>query len=122
MAALVPGIEPLRAEGDLFDIPDAAISVIDELETGPAGLQGPYVRQRINVVSVNGARSYAAEAYVAREPTRWRTLVERGGGEALEVYPRDFGVGEVLKDCCVRSPGHPPPHDVIDPLASGASP
>ena len=33
MAALVPGIEPLRAEGDLFDIPDAAIAVIDELET-----------------------------------------------------------------------------------------
>src|SRR4029079_7606144 len=92
MAALVPGIEPLRAEGDLFDIPDAAIAVIDALETGFAGDQGPYVRQRITVVSVTGARRCDAEAYVAREPARWHLLVERGGGEALEAYPRDLGL------------------------------
>jgi gamma-glutamylcyclotransferase (GGCT)/AIG2-like uncharacterized protein YtfP len=121
MAALVPGIEPLRVEGDLFDIADAAIAVIDELETGSAALQGPYVRQRITVVSLNGTSTYAAEAYVAHEPTLWQTLVELGEAEALEAYPSELAVGEVLKDCCVRSPGHPPPHDVIDPLASIAS-
>jgi gamma-glutamylcyclotransferase (GGCT)/AIG2-like uncharacterized protein YtfP len=118
MAALVPGIEPLRVEGDVFDIPDAAIAAIDELETGSADFQGPYVRERITVVSLNGARTFAAEAYVAREPSRWQTLVDLGEAEALEAYPRDLAVSAVLKDCCARSPGHPPPHDVIDPLAS----
>jgi gamma-glutamylcyclotransferase (GGCT)/AIG2-like uncharacterized protein YtfP len=116
MAALVPGLEPLRVEGDLFVIPDAAVAVIDRLETGSADLQGPYVRERIAVASLDGATSYAAQAYVAREPTRWRSLVELGQAEALETYPRDLAVGEVPKDCCIRTPGHPPPHDVVDPL------
>jgi hypothetical protein len=31
-------------------------------------------------------------------------------------YPRDLATGEVPKDCCIRTPGHPPPHDVVDPL------
>jgi gamma-glutamylcyclotransferase (GGCT)/AIG2-like uncharacterized protein YtfP len=116
MAVLVPGFEPQRAEGDLFLIPDAAISVIDRLETGSAGLQGPYVRERITVVSLEGDDSYAAQAYVAREPARWQALVKIGEAEALETYPRDLAAGEVPKECCIRTPGHPPPHDVVDPL------
>src|SRR5919202_5536065 len=39
MAALVPGFEPLRAEGDLFLIAADALAVVDELETA-----GPYAR------------------------------------------------------------------------------
>ena len=39
--------------------------------------------------------------------------VQRDG---LETYPRDLATGEVPKDCCIRAPGHPPPHDVVDPL------
>jgi gamma-glutamylcyclotransferase (GGCT)/AIG2-like uncharacterized protein YtfP len=116
MAVLVPGFEPQRVEGDLFLIPDAALSVIDRLETGSAGLQGPYVRARIAVVSLDGDDSYAAEAYVAREPARWHALVQSGEADALETYPRDLATGEVPKDCCIRTPEHPPPHDVVDPL------
>jgi hypothetical protein len=63
--------------------------VIDELETGSAGLAGPHVRQ----------------------------LVERGEADALSTYPRDLATGERLKVCCIRTPGHPPPHDVLDPFA-----
>jgi hypothetical protein len=48
MAALVPGLEPLRVDGDLFLISPEA---------------------------------------------------------------------ERLKSCCIRAPGHRPPHDVLDPLA-----
>jgi hypothetical protein len=66
MAVLVPGFELRRAEGDLFLIPDAAIAVIDRLESGSASLQDPYVRERVTVVSLDGEDSYAAEAYVAR--------------------------------------------------------
>jgi gamma-glutamylcyclotransferase (GGCT)/AIG2-like uncharacterized protein YtfP len=116
MAVLVPGFAPQRVEGDLFLIPDAAISVIDRLETGSAGLGGPYVRACITVVSLDGDDSYAAQAYVAREPARWQALVQIGEAEALETYPRDLAAGEVPKDCCIRTPGHPPPHDVVDPL------
>ena len=116
MAVLVAGFGPQHVEGDLFLIPDAALSAIDRLETGSAGLQGPYVRERITVVSLDGGGSCAAEAYVAREPARWRALVRSGEADALEAYPRDLATGEVPKDCCIRTPGHPPPHDVVDPL------
>ncbi|HWH96581.1 MAG TPA: gamma-glutamylcyclotransferase family protein [Baekduia sp.] len=116
MAALVAGFEPVRVEGDLFRIPHAAVAVIDRLETGSADRPGPYVRESIAVVSLDGATSHAAQAYVAREPARWHTLVELGEADALATYPRDLATGEVPKDCCIRSPGHPPPHDVVDPL------
>jgi hypothetical protein len=116
MAVLVAGFEPQRGEGDVFLVSDAAISVIDRLETGSAGFEGPYVRARITVVSLDGDDSYAAQAYVAREPARWQALVEIGQADALETYPRDLATGEVPKDCCIRAPGHPPPHDVVDPL------
>ena len=116
MAVLVAGFEPRHVEGDLFLISDAAVSVIDRLETGSAGLEGPYVRERITVVGLDGDDSHEAQAYVAREPARWRALVQSGEADALETYPRDLATGEVPKDCCIRTPGHPPPHDVVDPL------
>jgi gamma-glutamylcyclotransferase (GGCT)/AIG2-like uncharacterized protein YtfP len=118
MAALVPGFEPLRVEGDLFLISDEAVALIDELETGSGGLAGPYVRERVAVASLDGARTYTAQGYHAREPARWQALVEVGRADALATYPRALVEGESLKDCCVRDPGHPPPHDVIDPLES----
>ena len=118
MAALVPGLEPLRVEGDLFVIGDDAVAALDRLETGSAGLAGPYVRDRVAVVSLDGAESYEAHAYLAREPARWRALVERGNADALPAYPPDLASDEHLKDCCIRAPGHPGPHEVLDPLAT----
>jgi gamma-glutamylcyclotransferase (GGCT)/AIG2-like uncharacterized protein YtfP len=109
MAVLVEGFAPLHAEGDLFLITDEALAVVDALETS-----GPYVREEITVDDGSGARS--AYAYRAREPDGWRTLVGRGGADALTSYPRELAEVEEHKPCCVRAPGHPPPHDVVDPL------
>jgi gamma-glutamylcyclotransferase (GGCT)/AIG2-like uncharacterized protein YtfP len=116
MAALVPGFEPLRVEGDLFLISTDALTVIDRLETGAAGIAGPYVREPVAVVSTDSDDPRTAQAYLVRDPARWRALVERGQADALPTYPRDLASGEQQKDCCVRAPGHPPPHDVVDPL------
>jgi gamma-glutamylcyclotransferase (GGCT)/AIG2-like uncharacterized protein YtfP len=108
MAVLVPGLGP-HVEGDLFEIGETAAAAIDALETGPGS---PYLRAQIEV---SGERT--ARAYLAREPARWRALVERGGADALSTYPFDLAATEELKPCCLRAPGHPPPHDVVDPLA-----
>jgi gamma-glutamylcyclotransferase (GGCT)/AIG2-like uncharacterized protein YtfP len=116
MAALVPGIEPLRVEGDLFLIDEAALAALDRLETGGGTVAGPYVRDQITVVSADLAERHEAVAYVAREPARWRRLVALLEAQALEAYPPDLALGGALKDCCVQDPGHPPPHDVVDPL------
>jgi gamma-glutamylcyclotransferase (GGCT)/AIG2-like uncharacterized protein YtfP len=118
MAALVAGLEPLRVDGDLFVIGDEAVAAIDELETGSGELAAPYVRELVSVVSLDGATTYAAQAYYAREPARWRALVELGRADALTAYPQHLAAGETLKGCCIRTPGHPPPHDVADPLES----
>jgi gamma-glutamylcyclotransferase (GGCT)/AIG2-like uncharacterized protein YtfP len=107
MAVLVPGFEPLRVEGDVFLISDDALATIDRLE-----LAGPYVRESVELASMNEP----AQAYVAREPARWQALVERGDADALPAYPRALAAAEVRKDCCMRAPGHAPPHDVVDPL------
>jgi gamma-glutamylcyclotransferase (GGCT)/AIG2-like uncharacterized protein YtfP len=115
MAALVAGVEALRVEGDLFLIGDEAVAAIDELETGFPG--GPYVRGLLAVVSLDGTTTHEALAYVAREPARWRALVDDGRAVAHATYPRELAAGETLKPCCRYAPGHPPPHDVIDPLA-----
>ena len=112
MAALVAGVEPLRVEGDLFLVAEDAIAVLDRLE-----LSGPYSRDRVEVVAVAGGDSRAAVAYLAREPARWRALLDAGRAEALAAYPRHLASAERLKDCCVRSRGHAGTHDVIDPLA-----
>jgi hypothetical protein len=111
MALLVPGLELLHAEGDVFFVDEAMIARLDRLETA-----GPYVRERLDVVALDAAVRHAAHAYVAREPARWRALVRRGAAEALAAYPPELAAAETLKDCCVRAPGHPPPHDVVDPL------
>lgn len=116
MAALVPGFEPLRVEGDLFLIAGDAVAVIDRLETGSAGVTGPYVREPVAVVSLDGGSTRMAQAYLVRDRPRWQALVELGQAEALATYARDLASVERYKDCCVRTPGHPPPHDVVDPL------
>jgi gamma-glutamylcyclotransferase (GGCT)/AIG2-like uncharacterized protein YtfP len=115
MALLVPGFAPLRAEGDLFLISDGGLAAIDALETS-----GPYERALIEVVSLDGADTRPAHAYLAEDTERWRALVEAGRAGALAAYPRELAAAEQLKACCARSPGHPPPHDVVDPLATGA--
>jgi gamma-glutamylcyclotransferase (GGCT)/AIG2-like uncharacterized protein YtfP len=112
MAALVPGLE-LRVEGDLFLIGDDAAAAIEALETGPAS---PYVRGEVEVAPLEGGATLRARAYLAREAAHWRALVERGEAEALSSYPREVAAAETRKDCCLRHPGHPPPHDVVDPL------
>ena len=106
MAVLVPWSEPLHAEGDVFMVDAVALETLDDLETGPGA---PYVRAEIRV----GRRT--ALAYVAREPERWRALVRRGRADALPAYPRELASEQTAKDCCVRAPGHPPPHDVVEP-------
>jgi gamma-glutamylcyclotransferase (GGCT)/AIG2-like uncharacterized protein YtfP len=109
MAALVAGFAPLHAEGDLFLITPDALAVVDELETA-----GPYVREEIDIIS--GGDTRAAQAYRAREPDRWHALVDRGAADALTSYPRELAGAEQRKQCCLRAPGHAPPHDVVDPL------
>ena len=100
MAALVPGFG-IQAEGDLFEV--ESFAGIDALE-----LNGPYVREEIEL-----SDGFTAQAYFAAEPELWRALVQRGGADALASYP---GYPERVKDCCVREPGHAPPHDSSDPL------
>jgi gamma-glutamylcyclotransferase (GGCT)/AIG2-like uncharacterized protein YtfP len=117
MAALVPGFAPQHAEGDLFLISADALRVIDELETGSAEVEGPYVREPVEVVALDGGGRWTAHAYPARDRGGWQALVERGEADALTTYPPELATDERHKDCCVRDPGHPPPHDVVDPLA-----
>jgi hypothetical protein len=109
MAALVPGLD-LRVEGDLFLIGEDAAAAIEALEIGA------YVRGEIEVAPTGGGPTVVARAYLAREPDRWRALVERGEADALPSYPHELATAETRKDCCVRAPGHPPPHDVVDLL------
>jgi gamma-glutamylcyclotransferase (GGCT)/AIG2-like uncharacterized protein YtfP len=107
MAALVPGLGSW-VEGDLFSLDADALAAVDALETGPGS---PYVRGEVEVGA--GVR---ARAYLVAEPDRWRALVARGEADALSSYPLELAVVGTLKDCCLREPGHPPPHDVIDVL------
>jgi gamma-glutamylcyclotransferase (GGCT)/AIG2-like uncharacterized protein YtfP len=112
MALLVPGVARVHAEGDLFLVDAVALAELDRLETA-----GPYVRCDVAVTALgDGGGGRLAYAYVAREPERWLALVQRGAAEAVTSYPRELAHAEALKDCCVRSPGHAPPHDVVDPL------
>jgi hypothetical protein len=112
MAALVPGFAPLRAQGDLFELGEDALAAIDALERA-----GPYVRAEIDVET--GGAIVAALAYPAREPERWRALVAHGAADALAAYPAATAPDRP-KPCCERHPGHPPPHDVVDPLIFAA--
>jgi hypothetical protein len=112
MAALVPGLD-LRVDGDLFLIGEDAAAAIEALETGP---DSPYVRGEVEIAPTRGGEAVRARAYLAREPARWLGLVERGEADALASYPRELAAAETRKDCCVREPGHPPPHDVLSPF------
>jgi hypothetical protein len=111
MAVLVAGFAPLRAEGDLFGVGEEALAAVDRLE-----LSGPYVRAALDVRDDAG-EAHRAFAFPAREPERWRELVARGAAEALAAYPPGLAGEQAPKPCCRRAPGHPPPHDVVDPLA-----
>jgi gamma-glutamylcyclotransferase (GGCT)/AIG2-like uncharacterized protein YtfP len=110
MAALVPGFAPLRAEGDLFSIAPETLCSIDELESGA------YIRTSVAVESPGS--TWTAQAYVIRSPERWHALVDAGHADALAAYPRELAAAEQRKACCVRAPGHPPPHDTQDPLSA----
>jgi hypothetical protein len=112
MAALVPGLGAW-VEGDLFSLDADALAAVDALETGPGS---PYVRGEVEVSG--GVR---AQAYLAAEPDLWRALVARGEADALASYPLELAAVGTLKDCCLRRPGHPPPHDVVDVLSAAAS-
>jgi len=111
MAVLVAGFDPLRAEGDLFLITEDALDVIDRLETA-----GSYVHGAIEIVALDGGATRTAQAYLASDPRAWQALVARGRADPLARYPRALASEERRKPCCVRTPGHPPPHEVIDPL------
>jgi hypothetical protein len=107
MAALMPGFEPLRVEGDLFLIGRA-----------PTGSQARTV--------VNASRSsrWTALRCASRLPASFarrragRRSSSSAEPDALTTYPRERAAAALPKACCVRTPGHPPPHDVVDPLDS----
>jgi hypothetical protein len=108
MAVLVRGPWDLHAQGDVFLVD--SFDALDALE-----LAGPYRRAEIELVGSDGGR-LVAQAYPAAEPIRWAELVSAGLADALEAYPRELGEASELKECCVASPDHAPPHDVVDPL------
>lgn len=118
MAALVPGVESLRAEGDLFTIDRSALPAIDRLEGYDQRRQPPclYVRAAVELEPAGGGPRRVAIAYVVSQPQLWRALASAGAAELVERYePRHAHVEP--KRCCVTAPGHVGAHDVIDPLA-----
>lgn len=117
MAALVPGIEPLHAEGDLFMLDEGGLYELDRLEGCADGALGPYVRSMIEVEAVGGgAGAWRATGYVVRDRAGWRALLARGAAEAFSEFDAGLAARTVPKACCVRDPSHAGPHDVVDPL------
>ena len=83
MATLVPDLDDLRVEGDVYAIDANGLCVIDRLENYDSEqASGPYARREIEVVSVVGQARLTAQAYVVREPDRWRALVDAGRASA----------------------------------------
>jgi gamma-glutamylcyclotransferase (GGCT)/AIG2-like uncharacterized protein YtfP len=115
MAALVPGVEPFRVEGDVFAIDGSALAEIDRLEDYDEQRQPPglYVRTRVQVRSLAGGSLHEAIAYCVRDPAPWQALVSSGAAELLGRYERRFA-DATLKACCKRDPGHAGAHDVLD--------
>lgn len=104
MAALVPGIEGLHAEGDLFEINLSSLAAIDRLEDYDPTRQPPglYVRTQIEVIRVGGDVR-PAMAYTVREPGRWRALVANGTAQLLVRYEHHLAqAGPKL--CCLENP------------------
>jgi gamma-glutamylcyclotransferase (GGCT)/AIG2-like uncharacterized protein YtfP len=118
MAALVPGVEPFRVDGDLFAIDRLALAEIDRLEAYDEDRQPPglYVRTHVTVRSLAGGSVCEAIAYCARDPARWQALVSTGDAELLSRYERRFA-DATPKACCVTDPGHTGPHDMLDLFA-----
>jgi gamma-glutamylcyclotransferase (GGCT)/AIG2-like uncharacterized protein YtfP len=116
MAALVPQVGSLRAEGDVYLVDADGLRGIDRLE-GYDGADGarPYVRCAVEVVSIDGSVRLTAQAYLVRDPAPWRALVEKGRADAVSRYSAGMATS-APKDCCVRAPGHAGAHDTIDPL------
>lgn len=120
MAALVPGVGSLRAEGDVYLVDADGLGVVDRLENyDGADATGPYARREVEVVSIDGSTRLTAQAYCVRDPDPWRALVEQGRADAVSRYTADMATS-TRKDCCVRAPGHAGPHDTIDPLRGPA--
>jgi gamma-glutamylcyclotransferase (GGCT)/AIG2-like uncharacterized protein YtfP len=111
MAALVRGHWDLHAEGDLFLVGEDALAALDRLE-----LSGPYVRERVDVIAVDGEQRFSAEAYPAKEPIGWAELVREGMADALDAYSLELAEDITVKPCCASAPGHAGAHDVLDPL------
>ena len=120
MAALVPQVGALRAEGDVYLVDADGLRVVDRLENYDSTQRtGPYVRRAVAVVAVDGAAQLTAQAYLVRDPAPWRALVEMGRADAVACYTADMATS-TPKHCCVRAPGHPGVHDTIDPLRGRA--
>ena len=116
MAALVPGVESVRVEGDVFMLESDGLLALDRLEGCADGNTGPYVRSMIEVVSLDGTTRWNAAAYPVRAPDGWRALLDSGAADALSAYSPELAAGTGLKPCCVRDPEHAGPHDIVDPL------
>lgn len=110
MSALLPDAgEGERVEGELFAIERGALSRLDELESA-------YVRRRVSVEPVAGGEAVEAEVYFVQDVAPWRALLGAGLADAVARYELAHAEGP-LKQCCVDSPGHDGPHDVV-PLAT----
>jgi len=117
MAGLVPGVEGVFAEGDLFLVDEDGVAALDRLEGCADGARGPYVRRTIQAVAVDdGARTWDAVAYLVSDPAGWRSMIERGAAQAFTEFDLALVGASSPKPCCVRDPGHAGPHEVVDPL------
>ncbi len=109
----------LPVEGELFAVEPFTLERLDLLEHYVAGDEAAstYIRRTVAVAALDGdAAPVEAEVYFVGAADSWRTLLERGGADAVPRYERSLAEGP-LKECCRREPGHDGPHDVVDPFS-----
>jgi gamma-glutamylcyclotransferase (GGCT)/AIG2-like uncharacterized protein YtfP len=107
MAALLPDRgQGERVEGDVYELDEEALSRLDTLETA-------YERRSVSVE--RGDERLEAQVYFVTDAEPWRKLLAAGEADAFARYTPELAEGP-LKPCCVASPGHEPPHDVISPF------